>query len=213
MASIRCVRPGLHHVGPLRRLAVQCGREVIERGDQIVREARGGGEVDRRREDVVRRLRSIDVVIGVYGRRRARAAASVASTSLTFMFDDVPEPVWNTSIGNWSSCSPRATSAAAASIAAATSVGITPSSALTAAAAALIRASAAMCARFEAGAGDREVLHRSLRLGPPERSRRHSYVAHRVVLDPILHTAIVPQPTSDQPVISPTTTRTGRRTP
>jgi len=39
-------------------------------------------------------------------------SASVASTSLAFMFEDVPEPVWKTSIGNWSSCSPRATSAA-----------------------------------------------------------------------------------------------------
>jgi hypothetical protein len=26
--------------------------------------------------------------------------ASVASTSFAFVFDDVPEPVWNTSIGN-----------------------------------------------------------------------------------------------------------------
>ena len=31
-------------------------------------------------------------------------------TSLAFMFDDVPEPVWNTSIGNSASQSPRATS-------------------------------------------------------------------------------------------------------
>ena len=34
--------------------------------------------------------------------------ASVAITSLAFMFDDVPEPVWKTSIGNWSSSSPAA---------------------------------------------------------------------------------------------------------
>jgi len=30
-----------------------------------------------------------------------------------FMFDDVPEPVWKTSTGNWSSCLPSATSRAA----------------------------------------------------------------------------------------------------
>ena len=36
-----------------------------------------------------------------------------------FMFDDVPEPVWNTSTGNWSSQRPAATSAAAAAIASA----------------------------------------------------------------------------------------------
>ena len=35
-------------------------------------------------------------------------------TSLAFMFDDVPEPVWKTSIGNWSSCSPAATASPAA---------------------------------------------------------------------------------------------------
>ena len=32
--------------------------------------------------------------------------ASVAITSFAFMFDEVPEPVWKTSIGNWSSSSP-----------------------------------------------------------------------------------------------------------
>ena len=35
--------------------------------------------------------------------RPSRRAASVAMTSLAFMFDEVPEPVWKTSIGNWSS--------------------------------------------------------------------------------------------------------------
>ncbi len=34
--------------------------------------------------------------------------ASDAITSFAFMFELVPEPVWKTSIGNWSSCSPRA---------------------------------------------------------------------------------------------------------
>ncbi len=37
-------------------------------------------------------------------------------TSLAFMFVDVPEPVWKTSIGNWSSNSPAATRSAAAAI-------------------------------------------------------------------------------------------------
>ena len=40
--------------------------------------------------------------------------ARFAITSLAFMFDEVPEPVWKTSIGNWSSCSPLATSSPAA---------------------------------------------------------------------------------------------------
>ena len=32
--------------------------------------------------------------------------ARLAMTSFAFMFDEVPEPVWKTSIGNWSSSSP-----------------------------------------------------------------------------------------------------------
>ena len=46
----------------------------------------------------------------------APSPASVAMTSLAFMFDDVPEPVWKTSIGNWSSWRPSATSSAAAAM-------------------------------------------------------------------------------------------------
>ena len=41
--------------------------------------------------------------------------ASVAITSLAFVFEDVPEPVWKTSIGNWSSSSPFAIRSAAGS--------------------------------------------------------------------------------------------------
>ena len=47
------------------------------------------------------------------------APASAAMTSLAFMFDEVPEPVWKTSIGNWLSCSPAATASAAVAIASA----------------------------------------------------------------------------------------------
>src|SRR4051794_14641436 len=75
--------------------------------------------------------------------RSPRAAdASAATTSLTFMFVDVPDPVWNTSMGKCSSCSPAATSSAACATAAARSPSSTPSRALTRAADALIRARA-----------------------------------------------------------------------
>ena len=67
--------------------------------------------------------------------------ARVAITSLAFMFEDVPEPVWKTSIGNWSSNSPSATRSAAAAIRFALSSSSSPSSALTRAAALLIRPS------------------------------------------------------------------------
>ena len=62
-------------------------------------------------------------------------------TSLAFMFVDVPEPVWKTSIGNWSSCWPAAMSSAAAPIRSASSASSLPRSALTRAAAPLIAAS------------------------------------------------------------------------
>jgi hypothetical protein len=68
-------------------------------------------------------------------------------TSLVFMLLEVPEPVWKTSMGKWSSQSPRATAAAAVATASATSAGRTPSEALTPAAAPLIAASAAMSSR------------------------------------------------------------------
>ena len=71
----------------------------------------------------------------------APSPASVAMTSLAFMFDDVPEPVWKTSIGNWSSCSPAAIASPAAAMRCATSASSRPSSALTRAAAPLMRPS------------------------------------------------------------------------
>src|SRR3954451_20163863 len=64
-----------------------------------------------------------------------------AITSLAFMFDDVPEPVWKTSIGNWSSSSPFAICCAAAAMRSALSWSSSPSSALTRAAAPLMRPS------------------------------------------------------------------------
>ena len=68
-------------------------------------------------------------------------SARLAITSFAFMFDEVPEPVWKTSIGNWSSCSPAATSSPAAAMRSAMSASSRPSSAFTRAAAALMRPS------------------------------------------------------------------------
>ena len=64
-----------------------------------------------------------------------------------FMLLLVPEPVWNTSIGNWASWSPRATSSAAAAIASARSGSWVPSARFTDATAALMRASASIWER------------------------------------------------------------------
>ena len=67
--------------------------------------------------------------------------ARFAITSLAFMLVEVPEPVWNTSIGNWSSCCPAATSSPARATRSAMSASSNPSSAFTRAASALMRPS------------------------------------------------------------------------
>ena len=101
------------------------------------------------------------------------------------MLDDVPEPVWKTSIGNSASQSPRATSAAAAAIASAFAWSSRPRWARTRAPAPLISASAGDELALDRLAGDREVLDRALGLGPPLRGGGHADLAHRVLLDAV----------------------------
>ena len=73
---------------------------------------------------------------------RARRASS-AITSFAFMFVEVPEPVWKTSTGNWSSSSPHATRSAALAIARARAPSSFPAPSLARAAAAFSSPSAA----------------------------------------------------------------------
>ncbi len=75
------------------------------------------------------------------------AAAMEAMTSLAFMFELVPDPVWKTSMGNWSSCRPSAISAAAAMMASAFSADSRPRSLFTWAQAPLSRPIARICVR------------------------------------------------------------------
>ena len=69
------------------------------------------------------------------------APASEAITSFAFMFEEVPDPVWKTSMGNWSSNSPAATRSAACAMRSAFSASRSPSSPFTRAEAALMRPS------------------------------------------------------------------------
>ena len=87
------------------------------------------------------------------------------------MFEDVPEPVWKTSIGNWSSSSPAAIRSAAAAMRSALSASSRPSSAFARAAAALIRPSQRATG---AGIGSPETgkLATALRVSPPQSSCR-----------------------------------------
>ncbi len=95
--------------------------------------------------------------------------ASAAMTSFAFMFELVPEPVWKTSIGNWSSCSPAAIASPAAAMRSAFSSSSSPSSAFTRAAAALRRPS-----QRATGAGigspDTGKFATALRVSPPQSS-------------------------------------------
>jgi hypothetical protein len=64
----------------------------------------GGGDVHRGREDVVRRLAAVDVVVRVDGgfaahRPPSISIARLAMTSLAFMLVCVPEPVCQTTSG------------------------------------------------------------------------------------------------------------------
>ena len=95
--------------------------------------------------------------------------ARVAITSFAFMFDEVPEPVWKTSIGNWSSSSPFAIRSAAAAIRRAFSSSSSPSSALTRAAAALIRPSQ-RATGVGIGSPETGKLAIALRVSPPHSS-------------------------------------------
>ena len=71
----------------------------------------------------------------------ASSPARLAITSFAFMFDEVPEPVWKTSTGNWSSCLPSPISSPAFAIFSAMPLSSSPSSALARAAAAFSRPS------------------------------------------------------------------------
>src|SRR3954469_7491666 len=103
----------------------------------------------------------------------APSPARFAMTSLAFMFELVPEPVWKTSIGNWLSWRPSAISSPAAAMRSARSWSSRPRSALTRAAVALMRPS-----QWMTGTGigwpDTGKLATAFVVSPPQSSRRSS---------------------------------------
>ncbi len=109
-----------------------------------------------------------------------------AITSLAFMLELVPEPVWNTSMGNWSSCRPSAISPAAAMIASAFSAGSRLEVLVHLRAGRLQQGHGPDLVAVQAAERDREVLHGPLGLRPPQGVGRHPDLAHGVVLDPVL---------------------------
>ena len=109
-----------------------------------------------------------------------RSPARFAMTSLAFMFDEVPEPVWKTSIGNWSSCSPLGDLVGGRRrCARRRRASSSPSSAFDARRGALDAPEPAHDRHRDALARDREVVDRLGRLAAPELlSRRHE--VHRL---------------------------------
>ncbi len=114
VASIRCVRPAL--TSPANSVA-------LADSDASSWPARAAG---RRRRRGSRRhgcavgkvsLEDCDALTWSFGCTSTPVGASVARTSFMFMLELVPEPVWKTSSGKASRCSPAATVAAAAAIA------------------------------------------------------------------------------------------------
>src|SRR5690606_14343374 len=64
---------GLDDVGELLGLAFQGAGEGVERGQQVADHGGGGGDVDGGGEDVVGRLRGVDVVVRVHRPAQDRA--------------------------------------------------------------------------------------------------------------------------------------------
>ena len=87
-------------------------RSLATAGRRRSRDLERRGHVHHRREDVVRRLRAVDVVVRVHRllrahrRRRTSSIARLAMTSLAFMFDCVPLPVCQTTSGKCASSLP-----------------------------------------------------------------------------------------------------------
>ncbi len=162
--------PGLDHVPELVGLALERGAQRRDAGIEALARSRAAPP-----RCIAVGITSFDDwprLTWSFGCTRSRAprpppsssAARFAMTSLAFMFDEVPEPVWNTSTTNSSSSRPSATSRAARSIASASVGSSSPSSRLTPRRGPLDPARArGSCARGIAQPADREVQHRALR--------------------------------------------------
>ena len=93
-------------------------------------------------------LEDCDMLTSSFGWTVTPSAAHIeAMTSLAFMFELVPEPVWNTSTGKWSSTSPSAIRPAADTMASTLVFSRRPRRPLTVAQADLSRPRARICAR------------------------------------------------------------------
>ncbi len=108
MASIRCVRPVLTTPASSSALMSSVSARCSKRRYQLLECHQRGADLDGGRDHVVGTLAHVHVIVRM-DREVVIGAASRAITSLAFMLDDVPEPVWNTSTGKCASTRPEET--------------------------------------------------------------------------------------------------------
>ena len=198
VASARWVRPILMISVPLLGLRRQRIVQPLQGRDQSLLDRHADRHVDRRGENVVGALPHVDVVVGVdrlSPAKRSPPASSIARlaiTSLTFMLLEVPEPVWKTSMGNWSSNFPSATSRQAAQQGLDLSVvqRLFPGTGQLAQVAVGHGAGPldqpqGMDQLRRKGARNGEILHGPLRLGAVVRLGGHLDLAHRIAFNSV----------------------------
>ena len=171
-----------HNVGPVGFAAAQRGGEVLERGHDVGGQRLGGGEVDRGREDVVGRLRRVDVVVGVHVRPAAvreggdhLVGVHVGAGARAGLEDVDGEVVVVLARGDL--VGGRGDRVRHGPVEHADVL-------VDARRGRLDQPQRADLRPLQPAAGDREVLDGPLGLGPPQRFGGHLHLAHRVALDP-----------------------------
>ena len=184
MASWRCVRPVLTTGQKLALLGDERGVQALEARDQRLLDRHRRRELERGRDDVVRALAAVDVVIRV-DRRDHRAARwrGWRRPRSCSCWSRCRSPSGRCRSGTGRRATPSATSPAAAAMAAATSASSRPSGAFVSAAATLTSARARMNRRGNALPGDREVEDRALGGRAVQGVGRDLHLAHRIARD------------------------------
>ena len=101
-----------------------------------------------------------------------------------FMFVEVPEPVWKTSIGNWSAWRPEATSRRRLADRLRDGGVDRAEFRIHLGTGALDDRERLEDRALDGSPRDREILDGALRLRPPAGIGGHTHLAHRIVLDP-----------------------------
>ena len=183
VASMRWVRPAFTTSAWRAAWSCRVAARCSQRGQQLHAGLADRGDVDRRREHVVGRLRRVHLVVRVDRPARAARRRGWRSPRSCSCSSTCPTRSGRRRSGTGRPTGPgrprrrRRGSPWPRPRPARPALGSRPTPAP------LIDASAPISARSIRSARDGEVLHRPLRLGPPSGRRRHPHLPHRVVLD------------------------------